>query len=73
MTGGLSGLLVGFALSSFGLTETLEPSQILATNLQLFIIIAPTLMVALSIIPIILLNMNRDKHNQIVDDLTKQI
>jgi len=72
-TGGVSGLVVGFALSAFGLTETIEPSQSLAKNLELFIIIVPTLMVMLSIIPISLLNMNRDKHAEIIEYLNNKI
>ena len=70
VTGGVSGLVVGFALSWFGLTETIVPTENLARDLRLFIIIFPTAMILLSIIPIALLNMNRDKHGQIIGDLS---
>lgn len=69
MTGGLSGLIVGFMLASFGLTDVLAPSEILADQLKVFIAIIPTLMILISIIPILLLKMDRGTHNKIIGTL----
>ena len=69
ITGGLSGLIIGFMLASFGLEENLDPSRTLAESLKIFITLGPTLMVMISIIPIYLMDMNRSKHEAILLDL----
>lgn len=71
ITGGLSGLIVGFVLASFGFSENLIPSQSLAEKLKIFIAIIPTLMIVISIIPVVLLKMNRGTHKEIIGALNK--
>lgn len=69
MTGGLVGLTIGFVLSSFGFTQNLTPSPVLAANINKFIAIFPTLLILASIVPILLLSMNRAKHSLIIGQL----
>jgi len=69
MTGGLMGLLVGFALAAFGISKNTDISAEMAGNMNAFIAICPTIFVLLSIVPIILLPMNRTEHNRIIGQL----
>jgi len=69
MTGGLVGLTIGFVLASFGFTQNLNSHSTLAQDLNKFIAVFPTLLILVSIIPMLLLSMNRSKHSQIVGQL----
>jgi len=69
MTGGIVGLTIGFVLASFGFTHELETSATLAPNINKFIAIFPTLLIFASIVPIMMLSMNRSKHKLIIDQL----
>ena len=69
MTGGLMGLLVGFILASLGISKNVDVTSTQADSLSAFIAICPTVFVLLSIIPIIVLPMNRKVHNHIIGQL----
>jgi len=69
MTGGIVGLTIGFVLASIGFTQNFEPSPKLANDINNFITIFPTLLILASIIPILMLSMNRSKHKLIIDQL----
>ena len=49
LTGGFSGLIVGFSLAAFGLSENIGASTSLGESLKNFIAIVPTLLVLISI------------------------
>jgi len=69
MTGGLVGLTIGFVLASFGFTQDVKSSPSLIDDLNTFIAIFPTLLILLSIVPMLLLSMTRNKHDKIIEQL----
>ena len=69
MTGGLMALAIGFVLSSFGISEESNVTISNASEFKTFIAICPPLLVLLTIVPIIMLPMNRDAHNAIIGQL----
>jgi len=63
---GIVGLTIGFVLAALGFTHNIETSATIANDLNKFIAIFPTLLILASIIPIILLSMNRSKHKLVI-------
>ena len=68
LSGGLMGLLVGFMLSSIGISEQ---TNFLANSekITLFLAICPTFFLALTVIPILLLPLGRVEHSEILSQL----
>ncbi len=69
LSGGLIGLMIGFILSSIGISSNIEMSPELGEKLSNFIAICPALLLLLTIIPIMILPMGRDTHGEIIEQL----
>jgi len=69
MAGGLMGLVIGFVLAALGISKDTSITPEHAESLSNFIAICPAIFVLISIIPIILLPMNRAAHDQIIGQL----
>jgi GPH family glycoside/pentoside/hexuronide:cation symporter len=68
LSGGFMGLFVGFMLSSIGIAEN---TNFVANSekITLFLAICPAFFLCLSIIPVLVLPLERSKHSQILNEL----
>lgn len=68
LSGGFMGLLVGFMLSSFGISEN---TNFVASSekITLFLAICPAFLLALTVVPILLLPLGRAEHSLILNQL----
>jgi len=68
LSGALMGLLVGFMLSSFGIAENTD-FVANSEKITIFLAICPAFFMSLTVIPILLLPLGRDKHTEILNQL----
>ena len=68
LSGGFMGLLVGFMLSSFGISEN---TNFIASSekITLFLAICPAFFLSLTVIPILLLPLGRAEHSKILNQI----
>ena len=69
MSGGLMVLMFGFILSFMGVSKETPVTSEQADSLSLFIALCPAILVVLTIIPIMLMPMNRQRHDQLIGEL----
>ncbi len=69
LTGGIMALMIGFVISSFGVTEEASVTAEHGEKFKNFIAICPPLLMLLTTIPIMMLPMDRDAHRKLIGQL----
>jgi GPH family glycoside/pentoside/hexuronide:cation symporter len=69
LSGALTGLLVGFMLAAFGVSQASDGFIVSSEKMTLFLAIVPALLLALSLIPVFQLPLERAAHSDIIDKL----
>lgn len=72
LSGAISGLLIGFLLAAFGVSAKTDSFVASSEKMTYFLAICPALLLALSVIPVMLLPLERHAHSDIVNKLQNE-